>query len=296
MIPIVLVNGRAIIPDHAGISPLDRGLTLGDGLFETIKVEHGVAWYLERHIVRLEHAAQRVGIRYPKEIRQWVRTALETPVVASHSSSALRITLTRGITARQGLSGSDESSPTTVVALYAAPTIPSTLHTVGLTLSLASAPRNERAYTAGLKTTSYIESVLALHEAQAAGYDDALFLDTRGFVSEASTSNIFAWIGDTLVTPSHDCGILPGITRAIILELAQQQGIATEERACTLQELTTATEIFCTSSLRGIAPVVRIDDTVIGTGVPAARTLQLIASYAALQERQYNKNSSVLQR
>jgi branched-chain amino acid aminotransferase len=283
MIPITLVNGHPTAHGHPAISPLDRGMTLGDGLFETIKVERGVPWYLDRHLTRLEHAAERMGITYPPHLRDWIGAALIMPGVSEHVSLALRVTLTRGVISTLGLAGGTNCTATTLVSLYQAPA--SSTQITGLSLGLASAPRNERAYTAGLKTTSYAESILAFRHAQHAGWDDALFLDTRGFVAEATTSNIFAWVGPRLVTPPVSCGILPGITRAVMLELANEQGIATEERTMTLAELLAANELFCTSSLRGIAPVTQVGEKVIGTGTAGAQTLQLMASYAAQSQR-----------
>jgi len=123
--------------------------------------------------------------------------------------------------------------------------------------------------------------VLALSQARAAGADDAIFLDTAGHVSEATASNVFAVIDDTLVTPPLSCGVLPGITRATVLEIAPALEIRVSEREIAEPELAMAAEVFLTSSIREIAPLVRIGTSVIGTGKPGRITQLLIASYAA---------------
>ena len=148
-----------------------------------------------------------------------------------------------------------------------------------LVATMASARRNEYALTSGIKTLSYTESVLALAQAKAAGADDALFLDTAGHVSEATASNIFAMLDGTLVTPPVSCGVLPGITRAAVLELAHALEINTMEREMAEPELAMASELFLTSSIREIAPLVRVATTAIGTGRCGPVTQRIIEAY-----------------
>jgi branched-subunit amino acid aminotransferase/4-amino-4-deoxychorismate lyase len=119
-------------------------------------------------------------------------------------------------------------------------------------------------------------------EARQAGADDVLFLDTAGHCSEASSSNLFLRTGEMLVTPPLTCAALPGITRALVFALARAQGLAVEERICELDELHAADEAFLTSSLRGIAPLVRVAGRAIGSGAPGDVTRRLRAAYLAL--------------
>jgi aminodeoxychorismate lyase len=284
MPPVMSVNGERVSAAQPALSPLDRGVTLGDGVFETMRVELGTVWYLERHLARLERATRHMGIPNPPRLRQWIADLLATPEIAAAPMAALRITLTRGIAHTHGLAA-DVDTPTTLITAAPLQPFPESIYTTGLTLAIASARLNEYAYTAGVKTTSYAEPILAVREARAGNYDDALFLNTQGFVAEASASNIFAWHDETLMTPSLDSGILPGITRDILLELCAGQHIATEERPIMLEELTQSSEVFCTSSLRGIAPVVAVGNTRIGAGVPGPRTRALMARYAAQSRR-----------
>jgi branched-chain amino acid aminotransferase len=148
--------------------------------------------------------------------------------------------------------------------------------------AMAAARRNEYALTAGIKTIAYTESVLALAQAKAAGADEAIFLDTAGHVSEATASNLFALIDGMLVTPPLSCGVLPGITRAAVLELARPLGIDAAERELAEPELVAASEIFLTSSIREIAPLVRITTNAIGGGRCGPITQRFIDAYAAL--------------
>jgi branched-chain amino acid aminotransferase len=147
---------------------------------------------------------------------------------------------------------------------------------------MAAARRNEFAATCGIKTLAYTESVLALSQAKAAGADDAIFLDTAGHVSEATASNLFAVLDGTLVTPPLSCGVLPGITRAAVLELAHALGINAMEREIVEPELAAASEIFLTSSIREIAPLARIDTIAVGSGRCGPITGRLADAYAAL--------------
>ena len=173
-----------------------------------------------------------------------------------------------------------------IVAVNPLPVFPAAVYDVGLTAHVASGRRNERAMTAGLKTLAYTDAVAAWLEAQRAGADEALFLDTEEHCSEATSSNLFVWTGSTLVTPPVSCGALPGITRAAVLELAGALGIPSAERAFGLDECLRAEEAFLTSSLRGLAPLVRVGAHPIGRGTPGALTRQLADAYTALVARE----------
>jgi branched-subunit amino acid aminotransferase/4-amino-4-deoxychorismate lyase len=166
------------------------------------------------------------------------------------------------------------------------PHFPPAIYDRGLSARVASGVRNERAMSAGLKTLGYTDAVLALAEARRAGADDAIFLDTEGHCSEATSSNLFAVTGDALVTPPVSCGALPGITRAAAIELARELEIEVAERPLSLDELRGAREAFLTSSLREIAPLVRVDDQAIGLGLPGSTTRELARAYRALVGRE----------
>jgi branched-chain amino acid aminotransferase len=272
------LNGVQRSVDEPLLSPLDRGFTLADGLFETMRARGGTVFRLNAHLDRLCAGARLLGIPVPPGLRDHVAAAARTAFTDGCEHASIRLTVTRG-PAPPGLAPPPHPAPT--VALAIAPLTPSAA-SPAIVATMASARRNEHALTSGVKTLAYTESVIALSQAKAAGADDAIFLDTAGHVSEATASNLFALIDGTLVTPPLSCGVLPGITRAVVLELAPTLGIAVAEREIAEPELAMASELFLTSSIREIAPLVRIATNAIGTGRPGSVTRKLIESYAAL--------------
>ncbi|MBA2682920.1 MAG: aminotransferase class IV [Gemmatimonadaceae bacterium] len=272
------LNGVERSVDDPQLSPLDRGFTLADGLFETMRATNGVIFRLDAHLDRLCIGARILGIPIPPTLRDHVAASARAAFAAGYVHASVRLTVTRG-PAPPGLAPPPHSAPT--IALAISPLSPPQSPRP-IVAAMASARRNEYALTSGIKTLSYTESVLALAQAKLAGADDAIFLDTSGHIADATASNLFAFIGDTLVTPALSCGVLPGITRAVVLDLAQTLGVNTSEREIPEAEIALATEIFLTSSIREIAPVVRISTTAIGSGRCGPLTQKLIDAYAAL--------------
>jgi branched-chain amino acid aminotransferase len=272
------LNGVERSLDEPLLSPLDRGFTLADGLFETMRASNGIVFRLDAHLDRLCVGARLLGIPLPPALRDHVASAVRSAFESGFAHASVRLTVTRG-PAPPGLAPPQHPAPT--FALTVAPLSPP-LAPKPIVAVMAAARRNEYALTAGVKTLSYTESVVALAQANAAGADEAIFLDTAGHVSEATASNLFAVIDDALVTPPLGCGVLPGITRAIVLELAPALGLPAVEREMAEPELALASELFLTSSIREIAPLVRIATTAIGSGRVGPVTTKLIDAYAAL--------------
>lgn len=281
-LPAVWVNGERQAPNAPHVSAFDRGLTLADGVFETMRVSHGAVFRLDRHLGRLGGALAALEIGPVPHVRGVVLAAVRDTAARD---AAVRVTVTRGPGA--GVAPpARPAPPTVVVAVQPMPDFPARVYADGLTAHVASGRRNARAMTAGLKTLAYTDAVAAMIEARRAGADEALFLDTDGHCSEASASNLFAVAGGALVTPPLGCGALPGITRAAVLELAEALGIRAAERVVGLEELLAADEALLTSSLRGLAPLVRVDGRPIGRGVPGPVTRALADAYAALVRRE----------
>lgn len=277
-LPFVWINGVQQAADAPHVSARDRGLTLADGAFETMRVRGGVVFRLDRHLARLGTALTALELPPPSALREWIGIAAH---VAPAGDVSLRLTVTRGV-GPGGVTLPADVHPTVILALNAMPHVPASVYESGLTGHVASGRRNERAATAGLKTLAYTDAVIGLLEARRAGADEAIFLDTNGHCSEATASNLFMWAENTLVTPPLTCGVLPGITRAAVLELAAQQGLRAVERAFVVSELLAAEEAFLTSSLRGLAPLVRADGHAIGSGTPGPITRRLTAAYSNL--------------
>ena len=275
-LPAVFVNGVRQPDDATGISPRDRGLMLGDGLFETMRAHGGTIFKLDRHLDRLRHGLDVLAIAEPPQLREWILTAVRAAVDADAS---IRLAVTRGEGAA-GVPPPSPSRPTVVLVVNPLPSFPAHIYDKGLHASIASGRRNERAMTAGLKILAYADAIAAWLEAQRIGQDEALFLDTEGHCSEATSSNLFIVTGGLLITPPLSCAALPGITRATVLELARDLSLEALERPFGEGELIAADEAFLTSSLRGIAPLVSLAGTPIGSGTPGAQTRRIAAAYA----------------
>lgn len=235
------LNGALVEPEQARIAPGDRGFTLGDGLFETLRVRNGTVLRLEAHLARLAHGAAVIGLALP-DID--LAAALEATRAANGLCEAvLRLTVSRGEGPR-GVLPPAQPHPTLLItaAPMAPPAPPARLVIAGRTR------RNEFSPLAGVKSLNYLDNILARQEAAAAGADDAILLNTRERVAETSIANLFAVIGGQLVTPPLGDGALPGIMRAAVLE---REG---SERSLSVADLQRADEIFLTSSL-GLRPV-----------------------------------------
>lgn len=282
--PLLWLDGKPAAIDHAHLSALDRGFTLGDGLFETVRLYRGAAFRLERHLERLAHGAERLRLSLPPELRHWLRDAIGHATRAGLEEASLRLTVSRGIGA-PGLAASESARPTCTVIIRPIADA-GTPPLRGLSARIVAARRNELGATAGLKTTSYVESIVALADARAAGADEALLLDIAGHLCEASASNVFVVRARTLITPPRSCGILPGITRDAVIELAGTVGCDVEERPVAPAELHDAHEAFLTSSLREIAPVVRVDDRPVGTDDVGPITRRIRDAFEALVARE----------
>ena len=279
---MIWVNGERVPADGPHVSARDRGLTLADGLFETMRAHGGTVFRLDRHLARLRRGLAKLEIPAPAELREWVTAAVRA---AELREAAVRLTVTRGV-GPGGVAPHDDVRPTAVIAVNPMPAFPASIYEVGLSAHVASGRRNEYAMTTGLKTLAYADSVLALLEARRSGADEALFLDVEGHCSEATASNLFMWIDNQLMTPPVTCGALPGITREAVLELARDFGMPAVEQPFALAELQRAEEAFLTSSLRAIAPLVTVGGEPIGDGRPGPVAGRFAEAYASLVARE----------
>ncbi|MFI6448996.1 aminotransferase class IV [Kitasatospora sp. NPDC050543] len=259
------VNGSLVDTGDATISVLDHGLTVGDGVFETLKAEHGQAFALTRHLERLTRSARGLGL--PDPDHDQVREGCEQVLRANPMPlGRLRVTYTGG-TAPLGSERGDHG-PTLVVALGTAARRPDTT-------AVATVPwrRNEHSAVAGLKTTSYAENVVALAAAHRVGASEALFANTAGRLCEGTGSNVFVVLGGRLLTPPLASGCLAGITRRLVIDWC-----GAEEADLAFDALQDAEEVFLTSTLRDVQAVTRIDDRELaGPGPVTAKAMDLFA-------------------
>ena len=239
------INGRLVDDAEAVVSVFDHGLTVGDGVFETVKVVDGVPFALGRHLARLARSAMGLGLPAPDLDR--TRVACSSVVAqAPVGRHRLRVTYTGGI-APLG-SGRGGGEPTLVVALAPMGTWPQTT-----AIAVAPWPRNEQGALTGLKTTSYGENVVALGHAQRLGAGEAIFADTRGRLSEGTGSNVFVVLGRRLLTPGLGSGCLAGVTRALLLEWTDAV-----ETDLPVEVLDEADEIFLASTTRDVQAVAAV--------------------------------------
>jgi len=277
--PLVYLNGQLLPLSQARIDPTDRGLLLGDGLFETMRAEAGRIFRLGAHLARLRSGAG--VLRLPLSLSDdELSAALQMTLAANElttSSAALRLTLTRGLGPR-GLLPPTDPRPTllmTTSQLPDSPLAPATAH-------IASIRRNEHSPLSNLKSLNYLDNLLARQEAAAHGADEALLLNTAGHLAEASSANLFVVMGGVLRTPPLADGVLPGITRAVVLELAAEMGQPAVEASLTPADLARAEEAFLTNSMIGVRALVRVGEQRVGRGEAGSITQQLETRYRAL--------------
>jgi branched-chain amino acid aminotransferase len=256
--PILWLDGQLVPADEARVSPFDHGLLVGDGVFETLCVYDGVPFAWTRHHERLCGSAAGLGLIAPGS--QELRNAVDE-VLAANGQTDGRVRLT--VTGGPSPVGSDRGSgpPTVIVMSAPATPWPATVDVVVVPWS-----RNERGAVAGLKTTSYAENVRALAYARERDAGEAIFLNTRGELCEATGSNVFMIRDGVVLTPPADAGCLLGVTRALVLELCADHGVAADEAALGPAALGGADEAFLTSSTREVQPIERVD----GRALPAA--------------------------
>ena len=255
---VLWLNGQLVPATEARVSPFDHGLLVGDGVFETLRVYGGVPFAWTRHHERLARSAGGLGLAAPPSTE--LREAADAVLAANGLSDArLRITVTGGPMPP----GSERAEGPPTVLIMAGPPTP-----FAPTVDVVTVPwaRNERGAVAGLKTTSYAENVRALTFARERAAGEAIFLNTRGELCEATGSNVFVIRGGVVRTPADDAGCLLGVTRALVLELCAENGIQADEVALAPTALGEADEAFLTSSTREVQPIGQTD----GRAMPAS--------------------------
>lgn len=283
----IWLDGRLLPADASHLSAFDRGFQLGDGVFETLRVRGGRPTELPEHVARLRRSADGLAIPLPEDAEARLAAGVAELVAAEGldgptGDASIRITVSRGVFFGRGLLPPDEHPPATIVIqAWPVPPTPADHLERGLHLVASSVRRDPESPLAALKTTSRADYVYARVEARNAGADDALFLTTDGFVSEATSANIFVVVGDELATPSLGCAILPGTTRSWILRWAEGVGLRPEEGLLTTRHLHEADEAFISSSVAGILPVTRFEGEAIGDGRPGPWTLRARADREA---------------
>ena len=284
MTAYVWLNDEIVESQTAAINVFDHGFTVADGVFETLKVQDGQVFALDRHLARLQTSADILGIG-PLDKNLLIKATDE--VLAANPKlehGRLRITVSSG----NGPLGSDrlESPLTQVVAMSQTSPWPDTTSVVVVPWT-----RNERSAITGAKTTSYAENVVALEAAHKAGFSEAIFTDSRGRISEGTGTNIFIVTNSVVMTPAIDTGLLQGITRNLVIEWAKVAGIDIQQTHFTIADLLEADEIFITSSTRDVHPVTELG--VMATdGVVISRISKVIGPHTATLQNIFSSRST----
>jgi branched-chain amino acid aminotransferase len=267
----VELNGRLLPVARATISVFDRGLLYGDGLFETLRTYHGKAFALDEHVARLQASARLLGIGFPR--KAWQRsTEMLLRRNQLHATDAwARITLTRGV-GQPGPLPVGHQRPTVLITAGRLDPAIAPAQRRGVRVTLVAFSRS--GFLGEHKVLSFLPSVLGKVIAKRHHTFEAVFVNSEGYLTEGTTSNIFVWQRGRLITPPVD-GILPGLTRRFVIRAAAADGAPVAERPLAPHELREADEAFLTSSLVEVVPIIGVDGHAIGDGRAGRRTRRL---------------------
>lgn len=271
----IYINGEYYAKEDAKISVFDHGLLYGDGVFEGIRIYHNKVFRLEQHLKRLYRSAKYINLTIGKSIEEMTGIVVDTCRRNGLSDGYIRLVVTRG-TGTLGLSPKSCPVATTIVIVDKLAIYPPEQYEKGLAVMTVSTRRNlVDALDPQLKTLNYLNNIMASIEASRSGFEEALMLNSEGFVAEASADNIFVIRGKRLLTPATYIGALPGITREAILEIAPEVGLEPVETHLTLSDIYNADECFLTGTAAEVIAVSEVDSRPIGTGKagPITRTI-----------------------
>jgi branched-chain amino acid aminotransferase len=281
----VYISGKLYDKEDAKISVYDHGLLYGDGVFEGIRSYGGRVFRLQQHLDRLYESARAIRLEIPMTKEALAAAVIETLKVNGISDGYIRLVITRGA-GYLGLDPRKTSNPQVIIITDHIELYPAELYEKGLSIITASTIRTHpNAVSPRIKSLNYLNNILAKIEAVDAGAPEALMLNTKGEVAECTGDNIFLLRHGTLTTPPTDAGILEGITRGAVMELALQAGHSVREAALTRHDVYTADECFLTGTAAEVIPVVKCDGRPIGTGQPGPITRDLRRRFVELTRR-----------
>jgi branched-chain amino acid aminotransferase len=280
MAATVNVDGRISGERDAHISVFDHGFLYGEGVYEVLRTYHGTPFLFDPHMARLRRSAERIALPVPwTDAEILARIRATTDAADLPGDAYIRLLLTRGV----GDLLYDPAAcptPTTVIIVKPLADTPAETYDVGVAISLVSVVRNHpQSVSPGIKSNNLLNNALAMQHAVARHTFEALMRNHRGELCECSQSNFFLVSNGVVHTPPLEAGLLAGITRAFVLELAASLGYRTQEDTIVDADLATADEMFLTSTTKEIVPVVRVDDLTIGNGRPGAVTRALLTEF-----------------
>jgi len=278
----IYIDGKFYSKDDAKVSVFDHGLLYGDGVFEGIRTYDGLIFKLKEHIDRLYQSAHAIMLDIPMSKDEMVEAIKKTLRENGLKDAYIRLIVTRGI-GDLGLDPRKCAKPTVIVITDKIKLYPQELYTKGLEIVTISTQRNiHQAVNPQIKSLNYLNNILAKVEAIDAGVEEAVMLNSEGYVAECTGDNIFIVKDGVLLTPPVHSGVLRGITRGAVIDIAHLKEIPAREDILTRYDLFNADEMFLTGTAAEIIPVVKMDRRKIGDGKPGKMTLKLITEFHKL--------------
>jgi branched-chain amino acid aminotransferase len=275
------VNGTITPADAAVVSPLDRGFLFGDSVYETIRTHGGRPFLLREHLLRLRRSADRLEIPHEGTVVGVEPEVLRTITTAGFPETALRVVLSRG-RGPLGYAPEDCGPPTLVIHARLCPEIPVSFLREGVDVAIVEVTRNARtSLDPAIKSSNLLNNFLAWRAAQRLGAYEPILLNAAERLTEGATSNLFVVRSERLLTPPLEDGLLDGITRGLVLDLARGAGLEVAEESLGRDDLRTADEAFLTSTLKGVLPIRRCDGWPVRHGRPGLITRRVMDEFQA---------------
>ena len=282
MARIIFMNDRLVPEDEARVSVFDHGLLYGDGVFEGLRSYSGRVFRLDAHIDRLWASARAICLEIPMTKEAVAKAVIDTLAANKLTDGYIRLVVTRGA-GSLGLDPNRTKNPQVIVIADTISLYPAEFYSKGLKIVTAATQRvQSAALSPRIKSLNYLNNIMAKLEGLRAGCVEALMLNHKGEVAECTGDNVFVVRSGKLLTPPPDAGILEGITRNAVMELAHAAGIDCREATLTRHDLYTADECFLTGTAAEVIPVVDIDGRGIGAGTPGPITARLTADFHKL--------------
>ena len=280
----IYIDGKYYSERDAKVSVFDHGLLYGDGIFEGIRAYNGRVFKLKEHIDRLFYSAKALLLNIPMSHTEIMRATVETCRKNNLRDGYIRLVVTRG-KGSLGLNPNRCERPSVIIIADKIQLYPPSLYAKGMAIVTVPTVRNlHSAVNPAIKSLNYLNNILAKIEANNAGVEEAIMLNAEGYVAECTGDNIFLVKGEQLLTPPLSAGALYGITRATVIELAEQNGLKVSEPNLTRYDVFNADECFLTGTGAELIPVTKVDGRVIGTGKPGPITRKLVGEYHALTQ------------
>ncbi len=281
----VFLDGELVDKDDAKISVFDHGLLYGDGVFEGIRAYNGRVFKLREHVERLFYSAKAIMLNISMTADDICKAVVETCKANGIHDGYIRLVVTRGA-GTLGLSPFKCPNPSIFIIADHIQLYPEKLYTEGMDLITVPTTRNhQNAVNPAIKSLNYLNNILAKIEALNSGYEEAIMLNSQGFVAECTGDNIFIIKGKSMMTPPLEAGALYGITRQTAIDIAQSMGLVVTEPNISRYDIYNADECFLTGTAAEVMPVVKLDGRVIGDGNPGSYTKSIVEKYKELTMR-----------